>query len=149
MPLPTVAYTRLQLADYLHRLLGNTAETLGWSVSGGHYWDVLDDALLAYAAAEGASSVTIADATDLRQLRALARVEVWRAVVAATTAEHDYGTATARFARGQIHKQALAQLARAEADAAPYAPEHVVRISAVRHAHDPYRYWPDAVRVVP
>lgn len=144
MSAPTT-YTETTLADYLHLVLGATAGVLGWSVAGGNYAEPVNETLLAYFAGPGA----VTNATDIRKLRALARREAWRAVVQATAGEHDFETGMSRFSRSQIHKQALASLAVAEAEAAPYDDALAVTFSPVRSAHDPYVYLPDEVRVLP
>jgi hypothetical protein len=143
VPAPA-SYTEATLATYMHTVLGNTAAELGWSAPAS-YSEAINETLLSYGAA------TIDLATNVRKLRALARVEAWRLVVQQTAAEHDYspGSGTVGFRRGQIQAQALAALAMAERDAAEYDDQYVVTVSPVRRAHDPYVYLDDAVRVVP
>ena len=131
MPAP-VTYSETTLVDFLHLTLGDTAAVLGWATTDYRFYEIVYEVLLAYGVA------TIGEATDIRKLRALARVEVWRAVVQATAGEHDYETATASFSRSQIHKQAVANLEAAEQEAARFIAASPVIVLPTRTPLDPY-----------
>lgn len=130
MPVPT-SYTEEQLATFMHGCLGDVATELGWSVDGGSYSEAVTEALLAYDVAD------IADATDMRKLRALARREAWRAAVASLAARYDFTADGASHHLSQIHAAAQAALAAAEADAARYDTAYQVTATPV-HYGDPY-----------
>jgi hypothetical protein len=115
MPGVPTAYTELQLAVYMRRLLGGTADdALGWVEGGadaGDYAEPVIDALLLYGV------TTIAAATDIGKLRAAARVAVWRAAMQALSDRHQYSVETDMVMLQQHYDHAERQCALAEADA--------------------------------
>lgn len=113
MPAPTI-YTEKTLADFMHEVLDEVAVLLGWAAPAddalGKYKEPVNEAVLAYFGGAG----DLADATDVRRLRAVARVEVWRAVADKTSGDYDYENATDKFKRSQINAQAIKAMARAQ-----------------------------------
>lgn len=96
------------LKSYMHQTLAATAGVLGWSVGAGSY----DHAVSETADAAGVSDVAIA--TDVRRLKLLAQVEVWRAVLNETAADYDYDSGDTSLNRSQIFSQAKTMLALAQ-----------------------------------
>lgn len=137
MPVP-VSYTEATLAEYMHNVLGAVADALGWSVAGDSYAEAITETLLACDVADIAQ---LSGADDMRKLRAIARREVWRAVVHATTAHYDMSADGLSAHRSQINEQAHKMLVAAEIDAALYddtAGGWRVSAEKVSHEDDPY-----------
>lgn len=131
MVAPT-SYTESSLAAYMHAVLGDTAGVLGWAQPA-NYLDVVDNTLLAYGVSD------IAEATDIAKLRALARREVWRAVVAALVPHVDFETDGQRVSESQMRRAAESALAVAEADcAALNIGAYAVQVGTFRFTNDPY-----------
>ncbi len=141
MPPPT-SYSEPGLAAWMHRQLGDTAATLGWSLG-----DVLYDEAV-YATLRAYGELLIADATDMAKLEALALREVWRTAVNATGGEHTYQSGTESFTRSDIAKNAERRFALADADARPYDRRFATAVTQLHPADNPYRYLPDALRVL-
>lgn len=145
MALPT-SYTETTFKDYLHALLnqGGFATDLGWSVAGGQYNEIVNDALTYY----GSEAITsITGVGEIRKIRIAGRVALWEGVVGATAHYADLSTPdNARASLSQIYKQAALQLERAKGDAAAaglsglslYPP---VTVGTMRYKDDPYQYY--------
>lgn len=136
MPPPTV-YSEITFAEYLHQALGATAEALGFDPSAGSYAEVVNETLLAYGELAMAN---ITGAANLKKLRALGRLEAWRAVVAQTAGDFAFEADGGKYNRSEIHKMALENLAKAESEAAQYDTSLRVGIDSVNYIHDPYKY---------
>lgn len=110
MAAPTL-YTEETLAAFVHAgVLKAVATVLGWTVAAGSYTEIVNETVLAYF--DGAGD--LASATDIRRLRATARVEAWRAVMEETVADFDYEQKDDKFKRSDIHKQAKTAFEKAE-----------------------------------
>ena len=77
MAAPT-SYTETTLKEYLHACTEQAGLNIGWSVAGGSYDETVADTELALGTA-------VAETTNIRALRAVARRELWRAVMQATS----------------------------------------------------------------
>lgn len=145
------SYTEITLGQYMHGVLGPVAAALDYtepSADAGDYQNAVDEALLNY----GADAIAdVSGRENIRKLRALARVQVWRQVIAAVTGDFDFSADGGRYDRSQVHEMALKSLAIAEQEAMELGalPGYVVGVDAVQHIHDPYRYVPDEERVIP
>jgi hypothetical protein len=145
MAAPTV-YTEKTLADFMQATLADLATTLGWTTTPDDYQEAVNEALLTY----GTSAIsTITGTTNIRKLRAIARVQVWRQVVAAVAGDYDFEADGAKFDRSQVQEMARQALALAEVDAMAYGAldGYEVGVDTVVNIHDPYRYVEDDDRV--
>jgi acyl-homoserine lactone acylase PvdQ len=133
MPIPT-QYTETDLKAFMHNCLMETASVLGWSVAAGQYDEAVISALLEYG-----TVTTAEECTDLRKLRALARVSVWEAVASATAGDHHYSADGGTFSPEQVHEHALVMLKAAKSAALSYSPEYRI-FSDTLVAQDPYQY---------
>ena len=89
-------YTEGTLAAFIHSgILKAVAGVLGWTVAGGSYAEIVNEAVLSYF--DGAGD--LASATDIRRLRAIARVEAWRAVFEEKVGDYDYDQKDDSFSR--------------------------------------------------
>lgn len=133
MPLPT-AYTDTTLATYLHSLAPDLLTSLGWSVAGGSYAEIINDTLLAYGVAD------LSQATNIGKLRAVARYALWTAVLDALAGNRfDFSADGSQFSRSQIYTQARQQQMLAKAEAARYGGiGSAFAMYNVTRAHDPY-----------
>lgn len=132
MPVPT-SYTETTLALYLHGHLnqGHLADMLAWSVEAGSYDEIVTDVLLAY----GVNN--IAEATSIGKLRALGLVALWENVKTAAVGEINYSADGQTYSREAIFQHIDNMLARARANAMPYADDYAVDIYGVSR-DDPY-----------
>lgn len=137
MTVPT-SYTESELAAYMQTTIAPLDGVLGWTTVPDNYQEPVNDALLAYGVAD------IAEATDMVKLRTLARLMVWRAVVAATAGTYDYRVDNEQFSRSQIHEHAAAMLAIAESEAGAYVDDgrYSIAVGTVGYETDPYQYVP-------
>ena len=144
------SYTEQSLAEYMHATLGAMATRLGWEVEDGRYDEAVNEAVAAYGS-DDVEGITGRD--NLRKLRALARREVWRAVVQSVAAYYEFSTDGQSFKPNQMSQQAQAALAQAEADCVALGAgddaNYSVVIDSVIYPDDPYRYYPDEVRTRP
>ena len=102
MPIPT-SYTEQSLMNYMHEALSGVGDVLGFNPP--HAYDeAFNETMLVY----GASDVTaVSGIRNIRKLRAIARVEAWRKVMAATAGDYDFRREDgASYNRSQIHAQA-------------------------------------------
>jgi hypothetical protein len=135
MAAPT-SYTEDTFKAYLHSVLGDVASALGWTVDGGDYDEILNETLLAYGTSD------IADATTIRKLRALGRVELWRQVMRDVAADYDFRTADgAQFSRSQIQEMAAANFNQELTDAAVYDDRYQIETTTL--VYDDYYTPPD------
>jgi hypothetical protein len=102
MPVPT-AYTEQSLMNYMHEALSGVGDVLGFTPPHA-YNEAFNEVMLVY----GASDVTaVTGASNIRKLRAIARVEAWRKVMAATAGDYDFRREDgASYNRSQVHAQA-------------------------------------------
>lgn len=123
-------YTEETLAAFMVVELDDVARVLGWSDLS-HLQEPINETLLAYGASD------IADATDVTQLRALARVMAWRAACSALVTRYDFADPDGRYSRSQMFKAAQERVAAAESAAAGWLPS-VMLVSPVTYQYDPY-----------
>lgn len=141
------SYSETGLADYMHTVLGPVATALAYT-SPASYVEAVNEALLDY----GTDDIsTVSGRDNIRKLRALAMVQVWRMVVQQLSTDYDFSAGNSTFNRSQMQKQAAEALSRAEQTAMTLGatPGYVVGIDTITHIHDPYRYVPDDERVIP
>lgn len=110
-----------ELGQWMLRTVGaRIARVLGWETLAS-VTDIIIDALVAYGVD------TVAQVDDVPRLKALARVELWRAVVEQTSGETYLAMPDGIRAYGhQINQQAVRALAVAERAAAIYGEAYVV-----------------------
>lgn len=145
MALSTYA-SDLELASYMHRVLGNTATVLDLSPANGDYDEAVSDAVAAYGA-DDVSSISGRD--NLRKLRALARREVWRAVRDSTAAHYRFAADNQTFDRQQIHEHAADMFRQAEIDCYEFGVNYAAEVDRVHFVHDPYAFVEDQDRTRP
>ena len=144
MTIPT-SYTEAELASYMDAILGPVADALGWSVANGDYDEPVNSAILAYGVDDIAD---ISGRENIEKLRALARVEAWRAVRDATAGHYDFSDGGVSLKRSQMHAQAVKNMDAAIAEAMRFgAYGYEVVIDTIEYVHDPYRYFDDDDRV--
>lgn len=138
MALPT-GYTEATFKAWLHAELRDVASALSWTVDGGDYNEIVNEALFAY----GADDIeAIAGRDNLRKLRALGRVELWRAVMSALAGDYDYRTESgASYSRSQAHAQAKANYEQALTEALPWSDAYEIGLTSV--IYDDYYNPPD------
>jgi hypothetical protein len=130
-------------------MLGNVATVLGWDEASGHYDEPIAEAVAAY----GADAIgDISGRDNLRKLRALARREVWRAVMQAAAAHYDFTTDGQSFKRSQLYTQAEKAFQQAEADCLALGVAdsgYSVGRESIIYPMDPYSYYSDEERARP
>ncbi len=113
MGVPT-AYTEEGFLELLLRFLSDIGVFLGWTVETPEIGEALTETLLSYGKSD------IAEATDIRKVRALGRLEAWRAASEALASRYDHESEGEKDALSKLHAQALAQLKEAKLGAATY-----------------------------
>lgn len=137
-------YSESQFADYLWSQLGQVGDVLGWDAGSVPVIEAVNDAML------DAEVATIGNAADIRELRALGRRAIWRAVVQATTGNYAFSQGDQTFNRQQVNAQAREMLKLAEAECQLLGAGivgDIVTISRVTRPYDPYSVLPDEERV--
>lgn len=129
------SYTESTLADYMKDQLKTIATILGWATTPTDYQEAVNEALLAYGETNIAN---ITGAANLRKLRALARVEVWKAALAAVTGDFDFSADGGSYKRDQVFQHIKDNLSQATIDALPYDPNYAVEIEEIEYGRDPY-----------
>lgn len=130
MPLP-VSYTEQTLAEYMHAELREFALGLNWTPTAS-YAEAVSCAILAYGV------FSIDDCTDIAKLRALARVEAWRAAAAAVAGDYTFRDGISTHHRAELLRNALEGLKIALGDAAAYLPGVCIEKRSVKFSQDPY-----------
>jgi hypothetical protein len=102
------SYTDTTLKNFMHTTVAGVAAVLEWSVAGGDYDEPLNDVLL------GLGLDDASGATNVRLLRAAAKVAVWRAALGALASHVDETTDEDSFKSSQMHDMARRNLALAE-----------------------------------
>jgi hypothetical protein len=102
------SYTDTTLKEYMHVTVAGVAAVLEWTVAGGSYDEPLNDVLI------GLGLDDASDATNVRLLRAAAKVAVWRAALGALASHVDETTDEDSFKSSQMHEMARRNLALAE-----------------------------------
>lgn len=77
------------------------------------YQPAIDETLLSFGA-----GVAVASITDIRLLRARARVYMWHRAAQATAGDYDFSADGGTYSRKQIHDHAVAMLLKAQSEAA-------------------------------
>lgn len=143
MAAPAV-YSETLFADYLWSQLGQLSDVLGWDAGSVQVLEAVNDALL------DAGVDTIGDAADIRELRALGRRAIWRAVVQATAGNYAFTQGDQTFNRQQVNAQAREMLQLAEAECQLLGAGivgDIVTIARVSRPFDPYSVLPDEERI--
>lgn len=132
MAIPT-EYTEATLKAFMHSELREVAEVLGWTVNAGSYDPIVDNTLELY----GVSTIT--EAIDIKKLRLLARVALWRAVVTTVSLDYAFSADGGNFSRNQMVESARRTLQSLETDALSYLDSYIVQVAALHSPKDPYR----------
>jgi hypothetical protein len=138
MPVPT-SYTEAQLAAFMHSQLGDFPALFGWTSDLANYQETVNETMIAY----GVS--TIASATNIQKLRALARVEAWKQVLAKLANKHGFQADGATFNRQQMYEMAKQNLDKVETDALVFMDGYQITTGTVTWSNDPYKYPEDEV----
>lgn len=129
MSIPVYA-TREELSLYMADVVGaGISGTLGWTAP-----DSYDEAVISTLIAYG-NVTNVSEAIDIPKLRAVARMEVWRAVMEQTAGFYDITMPDGiRAVRSGIFTQATAAFKQAQKDAMRFG------VSALRVERTPIRY---------
>jgi hypothetical protein len=134
------SYTEKTLAQFVHVSLGRVAKALALNFGpndAGDYAEVINDTLLAYGT-ENIASITGVD--NIQKLRTLAKAAAWQHVVNNFAALYDFSADGGQYSRSQMFKQAKESLELAQRAALPYDTAYQVKVVAIDHKQDPYRY---------
>ncbi len=134
---PPTSYNEATLAAYMVRSLGSLADMLG--IADDSMYEAVNDVTQACGVAD------IASATNLAQVRALARVAALR--VAQTTAAgwYDFAADGGDYKRSQVQAQIKTLLETAENAAMEYDAGYSVEVGTMRYVDDPYDWDADGV----
>ena len=137
MPVPTV-YTEKSLAEYMAAELGKVATLLGYTVGAadaGAYAEAVYESILRYGA------TAVGDCTDMLKIRAYARVYAWTKACNDLVTYYRFSSDGSTFERQRVYDQALANLGRAQLDAAEWdaGGAYSITVTKVTPLNDPYR----------
>jgi hypothetical protein len=134
---PPTSYNEATLAAYMVRSLGSLADTLG--IDDDSMYEAVNDVTQACGVADSAS------ATNLAQVRAMARVAALR--VAQTTAAgwYDFAADGGDYKRSQVQAQIQTLLTAAENAAMQYDAGYSVQVGTMHYVDDPYDWDADDV----
>lgn len=134
MPVPT-SYTENSFALFLHETLGDIADVLGWETVDGIYDEIINDTLLAY----GVNNLS--QATDIKKLRTLGKLMLFRAGMTAAIPEINYTADGATMSREAIfqHFKTMADQMYLESLAYAVDYNYDAQINGVTR-NDPYSY---------
>lgn len=135
------AYTEAALAIFMHSQIGDFPAMFGWvtpTVNAGAYQEAVNDCLIEYGVSE------IAQATNIKKLRALATVAAWKKVLRQLPTYYQFQADGSTFNRQQMFEMARQSLAVAEIGASVYSSDYQIASGSVSWANDPYRYPLDA-----
>jgi hypothetical protein len=103
------SYTEESLSEFMAATLKDVAAVLGWDESPlTHLQEAVNETLLALGLSD------IADAADIKLLRAHSRVQAWTAACAALSAQNDFAADGGDYKLSQMYANALKQLAAAQ-----------------------------------
>lgn len=130
MPAPTV-YTEQTLTAYMLSVTSKISSVL--QLDAHDFTEAVADTLLAYGVDD------ISSATRIAKLRALAKVEAWRTVKAATAGQVTFSADGSSFNLSDLREQAQSNLETAELEAMHYGlTGYAVGVAAISYANDPY-----------
>lgn len=133
---PPTSYTDAELRQFMLTTVGGIGTTLGLTTAS--FEEAVYSALFDY----GVTS--IASATDMLRLRALATVHAWRTAQAAASAWYDFSADGAEFKRSQVLETIANVLQRVETSAVAYANSYAVGAGTMLYANDPYVFAVDS-----
>lgn len=137
MAVPSV-YTEETLAQFMHGELGPVAEVLGYSTPAGDagiYQEAVNEALLSLGVQD------ISAVTDMRKLRAVARLEAWNMALNALSTLYDFTADGATYNRSQMRAMAQKAVDQAMSDCYAFGlGGYEVSIERLRYSNDPYDY---------
>lgn len=129
MAAPTI-YTESTLAAYMLTCLKDVATQMAWTTLT-DVQEAVNEALLAYGVTD------VANASDIKKVRKLARREIWRQVCSATAGNFAFSADGASFSRQQIHEHAMQEFNAAFAEAAEYD-GFSIKVVKVDWTQDPF-----------
>jgi hypothetical protein len=129
------SYTETTLADFMKDQLKGIATMLGWTTTPDDYQEAVNEALLAYGVSDIA---TISGLANIKKLRALARVQVWKAALAAVAGDFSFSADGGSYQRDQVFQHIKDALQQATTEALVYDPNYAAEISMVDYGRDPY-----------
>ncbi|MCP5016125.1 MAG: hypothetical protein GY938_12770 [Ketobacter sp.] len=141
-------YTDTTFQHYLHSVLGREelGTVLGWTVDDNKYLNAVEETLLIL---DTTDITGLTSSADLRKLRAVGRVELWKSVMFATAGDYDVKLQDGSdYKRSQLHNQAKAMHEAAVKEAEQLGADvganldtvHAVGMTKVIYAQDVYRY---------
>jgi hypothetical protein len=130
MAVPT-GYTETTFKTYLHKVAGDVASVLGWSIAGGDYDEVVYEALFMY---EADDITTISGRDNVRKLRVLGRVALWRQAMSDAAARYDFAADGGDYKRSQMLEMIAKALDEAEYESLAYDDTLVIHKTRVTYA---------------
>lgn len=128
-------YSEATLKAYMHSMLGPVATSLGWVVVDSDYDEAVNDALLLM----GVSDIdTVSGNEQIRRVRLLAQLSVWRRVEGHTAGDFAFSADGASYSREQVHAQARSIVQDLERQCMAWLPEYEAVLQRTDMLHDPY-----------
>lgn len=134
MTVPT-SYSEASFRTYLEEVLGAELVSILSIVSAAET-EIIYDALLDYGVSD------IANATDIKKLRLLGKVHLWKHVMGITAGRYNQTADGASLQRQQIHEMAKENYQMALNEALVYMPNYTMEIEEVEALQNPYKWYP-------
>lgn len=131
MPVVT-SLTETEVKEYMQAVMGDTASKLGWSVGGNDFDEPANEVLYSLGEADF-SFVSLQE--DVKKVRAVARVEAWRAAMYYTAHETTHSTGapgTGQTSRSVIHTHCKEMFAAAQSQYSELFPDEQPDSSVAR-----------------
>ena len=122
----------MTLSEYLIAYLGKLALTLEW--------DEADLDIVVTDTIEDYGISTEAEATDIKKLRLLGKVNLWKKVLTETSGDYNFSSDGGSFSRSQFYDMALKNYEIACNDALEYLPNYQIKVTDLSFANDPYQW---------
>lgn len=138
MSVPT-SYTEATFGTYLEAVLGaEVMSALGISaITTGD--EIIYETLFDYGVDD------IANATDIKKLRALGKVNLWATMTGKASARYKFSADGGSYDRQQLYEHCKANYASALRDALEYTPNYEITTERLDTEQQPYKYNEDRV----
>lgn len=137
MAVPT-SYTEETLAQYMHSELGPVADILGYQNPAGDagiYQEAVNESLINLGISD------IASVTNIRKLRAVARLQAWDMALNALSSMYDFSADGSTYNRSQMRAMAQRAVDKAMSDCYSLGLSgYEVSIEQLRYSNDPYGF---------
>jgi hypothetical protein len=124
----------MTLIDFIESYLGKFGEYLGWTVT--------EFSLIATSTLESYGVDTEDEATDIKKLHSLAKMQAWEKALVELAQDYNYSVDGGSYSRSQVYDAAKQNYLNAVLEALPYLDNYTVGIGELTDIQDPYIDFP-------